>query len=137
MLAGSLLAIVLLNKNLYCDRICPFGAAQDGVNTIAGSRKQITLRWTRLKWIPRILALGIMVLGLLYQNPTRFNYEIYSVFFKLIGSVFQISLLSLVLLSSLFLVRPWCHLLCPVKPVLEWIRMMRNWILAPAKNKKS
>ncbi|MCD6333656.1 MAG: hypothetical protein J7L89_10340 [Bacteroidales bacterium] len=39
--------------------------------------------------------------------------------------------------AALFLVRPWCYLLCPVKPVPEWIRMMRNWIFTPGKNRKS
>lgn len=128
LLGGTIILILLFNKNLYFDRICPFGAAQECINNIGGAKVQLTRKRAWLRWIPRLLALALIILALLFRNPTKFNHEVFSTFFKLIGTSFQFGLLILVLISSLFLIRPWCNLLCPVKPVFDWIRMVRNWI---------
>ncbi len=127
LLAGTVLIILLINKNLYYDRICPFGAAQQCVNVISGTKRHIRSRY--ITWFQRILVLVIISISLIFQNPTRFNYEVFSAFFKIIGTVFQFSLLIIVLLSSLFFVRPWCNVLCPIKPVMDFIRMIRRWVV--------
>lgn len=129
LLGGTLLMIILLNKNIYCDRICPFGAAQQCINAISGTKRHPTNKRRYLVWIQRILVLTVIAASLLLQNPTRFNYEIFSAFFKLIGTIFQFSLLIIVLLSSLFLIRPWCNLLCPIQPVTDFVKMIRNWVV--------
>jgi uncharacterized protein with FMN-binding domain len=129
LLGGTLLMILLLNKNLYCDRICPFGAAQQCINAISGTKRHPTNGKRFMVWFQRILVLLVISASLILQNPTRFNYEVFSVFFKLIGTVFQFSLLIIVLLSSLFLVRPWCNILCPIKPVTDFVKMVRGWVV--------
>ncbi len=134
LLGGTLLMIILLNKNIYCDRICPFGAAQQCVNAISGTKRHPINKQRFLVWIHRILVLSVITASLLLQNPTRFNYEVFSAFFKLFGTIFQFSLLILVLLSSLFLIRPWCNLLCPIQAVTDFVKMVRNWVV-PANDK--
>lgn len=129
LLGGTLLMILLLNKNIYCDRICPFGAAQQCVNAISGTKRHPTNKRRFLVWTQRLLVLAVISASLLLQNPTRFNYEVFSAFFKLIGTIFQFSLLIIVLLSSLFLIRPWCNLLCPINPVTDFVKMVRNWVV--------
>ena len=47
----------------------------------------------------------------------------------LIGSNFLFVLLGIVLVASLFIRRPWCSYLCPLRPVTDLIRLVRNWIL--------
>jgi hypothetical protein len=127
LLAGTVIFILVMNKNIYYDRICPFGAAQQCINVVSGTKRQIRNKY--ITWFQRILVLVIISISLIFQNPTRFNYEVFSAFFKLIGTIFQFSLLILVLLSSLFFVRPWCSTLCPVKPVMDFIRMVRVWVM--------
>lgn len=129
LLAGTLIFILLLNKNIYCDRICPFGAAQQCVNAISGTKKHPTKNNRYLVWIQRIIVLSVLVASLLLQNPTRFNYEVFSAFFQLIGTILHFSLLIIFLLGSLFLIRPWCNLLCPIKPVTDFVKMMRGWVV--------
>ncbi|MFC2121903.1 4Fe-4S binding protein [Bacteroidota bacterium] len=44
-------------------------------------------------------------------------------------------LLGIVLITSLFIKRPWCDFLCPVNPVFVYIRKLRNLILEPWRKK--
>ena len=53
-------------------------------------------------------------LALLYRNPGLSSYEVFGTAFRLEGSNFQFALLAIILLSSLFLYRPWCRHLCPL-----------------------
>jgi polyferredoxin len=82
-----------------------------------------------LKWLQRGLAWGAILIALLYRNPGVTSFEIFGTMFELIGSAVQFGLLALVLLTSLFIRRPWCTYLCPLHPVDEFIRMIRKWIL--------
>ncbi len=129
LLIGSLSFILLLNKNLYYDRICPFGAAQECLAAIGGAKKQLRDKKNSIRWVPRILALSILILAVLFRHPSSVNYEVFSAFFQLVGNSLQFVLLVLVLISSLFVKRPWCSILCPIKPILDYIRMLRNWAL--------
>ncbi|MCL4864031.1 MAG: 4Fe-4S binding protein, partial [Caldilineaceae bacterium] len=43
------------------------------------------------------------------------------------GATFQIVVLALVLIVALFVKRPWCTYLCPIHPIVEFIRIMRQW----------
>ncbi len=129
LLSGSLVFILGFNKNLYFDRICPFGAGQECLSALSGTKRTLRDKKNKIRWIPRILALAILCLGLIFRHPSSINYEVFSAFFQLLGNSFQFALLLLVLIASLLFKRPWCHLLCPVKPVLEYIQMVRNWII--------
>ena len=129
LIGGSFTIMLLLNKNLYYDRICPFGAAQDCLAAIGGSKRQLRDKRNLIRWIPRILSLSLLTLGLIFRHPSSINYEVFSAFFQVLGNSLQFGLLILVLLSSLFIKRPWCTLFCPVKPVFEYVGMLRNWIV--------
>lgn len=128
LLGGSLIFVLGLNKNIYYDRICPFGAAQECLGALSGTKKTIRDRNNHIRWIPRILSLGLLMIGLIFRHPSSINYEVFSAFFQLVGNSLQFGILILVLIMSLFFRRPWCSLLCPVKPVFEYIQTIRNWI---------
>jgi Na+-translocating ferredoxin:NAD+ oxidoreductase RnfG subunit len=129
LVVGVLLPLVLLGKSPYCDNFCPFGATQEGLKVIGGAKQRISSKYhSYMRWIQRMLAWAAIVLALTFRNPTRFNYEVFGTFFSLTGTYFQYALLAVVLVTSLFIVRPWCNYLCPLRAVADYIRMIRQWI---------
>jgi NosR/NirI family nitrous oxide reductase transcriptional regulator len=78
-----------------------------------------------LKWFQRGLALVLIVLALIYRNPSANNYEVSGTLFGLIGTSFHFGLLGAVIIASLFIQRFWCRGICPVRPVADsllWLR---------------
>ena len=130
LLGGTLFVILVERKNLYCDRICPFGAAQECMGATGGAKVRTPPRHrTWLKWLPRILALVAILLGVFLRSPGVASYELFGTLFDFRGSGIQFLALGLVLLGSLFLLHPWCRYLCPVRPILDWIRIMREGVV--------
>ena len=129
-LAGGILVMTAAaGKNPYCDWFCPFGAAQDCLGLMGGAKNRTPERFREAaRWFQRLLALAAIVLALVMRNPSVSSYEIFGVFFRLIGSDVQFAILGLIMVASLFIKRPWCRYLCPILPVTDFIRLMRNWI---------
>ena len=129
LLAGIVLIIAVGKQSPYCEWFCPFGSAQECLGFIGGAKRRIPERYhVLLRWFQRALALSAIVLALLYRNPSVSSYEVFGAFFHLIGSSFNFALLGVVLIAALFLKRPWCSYLCPLRPVTDFIRLVRNWI---------
>jgi NosR/NirI family transcriptional regulator, nitrous oxide reductase regulator len=129
LMAGALLPLVFANRDVYCQAVCPFGATQDVLKVIGGRRRALPAKYhAGLRWLQRALAWTLIVLALLCRDPGRFNYEVFGSFFRLTGTTVQLSLLALVLTVSLFLVRPWCSYLCPLRAVSDYVRMLRRWV---------
>lgn len=129
LLAGILFVFTADNKNPYCEWFCPFGAAQECLGIIGGAKVRTPQRYRSfLRWFQRALALSAIIIALLYRNPSISCYEVFGAFFRLIGSNFHFVLLGVVLIAALFLQRPWCRYLCPLKPVVDYFRLMRNWV---------
>jgi len=129
LMAGVLLVPLATGRNPYCNAICPFGAAQHCLASVGGAMPRFSPRWRAwLRWIPRLLAWGAVLLALVYRNPALGNYEVYGTLFDLIGSHLQFGLLAVVLVASLFITRPWCNYLCPIRAVTEYLRLVRKWI---------
>ena len=70
-------------------------------------------------------AIGI---ALYLKNPGITSYEVFGAFFRLVGSDFMFILLGVVLILSLFLKRPWCSYLCPLRAVSDYVLLMNNWV---------
>ena len=129
LLAGILFVYTIDNKNPYCEWFCPFGATQECLGVIGGAKVRIPDPYhSLLRWFQRALALSVIVVALFYRNPGISSYEVFGVFFRLIGSNFQFVLLGIVLIVALFIKRPWCSYLCPLRPVTDFIRLVRQWI---------
>jgi hypothetical protein len=130
LLAGILFVYSVDNKNPYCEWFCPFGAAQECMGAIGGAKVRSTGRYRNfLKWLQRGLSFGVIFVALISRNPGITSYEIFGTLFELIGSGVQFLLLGLILLTSLFIRRPWCDYLCPLRPVGDFIRLTRKWII--------
>lgn len=120
--------ILIARKNPYCQWFCPFGAAQECLGAVGGARSREPARlrpW--LRWLPRTLALGALLLGVYLRSPGQAGYEVFGTLFGLVGGTTQFALLGLVIVASLFVLRPWCRYLCPVGAVLDFLRMLRDW----------
>ncbi len=128
LLGGLMLFLIISNRNPYCESFCPFGAAQECVAAVGAARATIPARPLQaLRWAQRGLAWLAIVLALLLRNPGISSYEVYGALFGAVGSPLQFSLLALVLIAGLFFRRPWCRLLCPLRPVTDLVRLGRGW----------
>ena len=129
LIGGILFSLTVANKNPYCEWFCPFGSAQECVGKIGGAKPYSIPRYTPfLKWFQRGLALTAIIIALLYRNPGISSYEIFGTMFDLKGTIPQFFLLALVILVSLFVHRPWCRYLCPLKPLETFIRFLKTWV---------
>ena len=130
LIGGILFVFTVDNKNPYCEWFCPFGAAQECMGAIGGAKPGRAGRYKNfLKWLQRGLAWMAILLALLFRNPGLTSYEIFGTFFDLKGTTFQFALLGIVLVTSLFVRRPWCTYLCPLRPVTDLYRAFRKWII--------
>lgn len=120
LIAGLLLFKTEKKWNTYCYDFCPFGACQEVVGAIGGA-KPAKIKWREtLRWLQRILVIAAVSMALIYRNPGFSSFEIFGTLFSLEGSNFQFVVLAIILLSSLFIRRPFCNYLCPLhKNTLE------------------
>lgn len=130
LIAGILFVFSVDNKNPYCSWFCPFGAAQECMGAVGGAKARSAGRYRGfLKWLQRGLAWAAIFLALIYRNPGISSFEVFGTLFKFIGSGYQFAILGIILVASLFIYRPWCNYLCPLRPVEEVIRKIRKWII--------
>lgn len=129
LIGGIIFVFTADNRNPYCEWFCPFGAAQECMGLIGGAKPRFTKeQYLVLTWVQRGLAWLAILLALLLRNPGVSSYEVFSTLFKLYGTAFSFVVLGLVLLTSLFIHRFWCRVLCPMRPVEGFIRLVRGWI---------
>jgi NosR/NirI family transcriptional regulator, nitrous oxide reductase regulator len=118
------------NKNPYCEWFCPFGAAQECLAAIGDAKTVSPGRFKNvLLWTQRGLAWLAIILAILFRNPSLTSYEIFGTLFDFIGSTWQFALLGIILVTSIFILRPWCNYLCPIRPVMDLYRTFRKRII--------
>lgn len=138
LIGGIIFVFTIDNKNPYCEFFCPFGAAQECMGAIGGAKNASLGRFKDTwKWIHRGLTWLAIIIALVFRNPGISSYEIFGTLFKLVGNNFQFILLGMVLVVALFIKRPWCHYLCPLHPVEEFIRVIRRWIKELWQNRRT
>lgn len=129
LMAGVLLPMLLVEKSPYCDTFCPFGAAQECLKVIGGGKKKVPKSTHRyLKWLQRFLAWAAVVVALIFRNPAYYNYEVFGTFFNLTGTYVQFALMAVVIFAALFLTRPWCNYLCPLRAVADTLKQIRRMV---------
>lgn len=129
LMAGVFLLLILEKRNIYCERVCPFGAAQEGLAVIGGGKLKLPAKVSRwLRRLQRFLAVSAIGIALYLRNPGLTGFEVFGAFFRLVGSNFLFILLAVVLILSLFIKRPWCNYLCPNRAVTDYVVLMSNWI---------
>lgn len=137
LLGGIFLVLTIDNKNPYCSWFCPFGAAQECMGLVGGAKNISTGKFKNVfKWAIRAITLFAIITALLLRNPGVTSYEVFGTLFKLTGSNFQFAILGIVLVSSVFIKRPWCNYLCPMDSVANHYTHVRRLIINKWKRKK-
>ena len=138
LLGGIFFVFTVDNKNPYCEWFCPFGAAQECLGVVGGAKTRSPGRFKLLlTWVTRILAWLAVVVALIFRNPGLTSYEVFGTLFDLTGTTFQFAVLGIILLSSLFIRRPWCTYLCPLRPVTDLYRAFRRRIVELWRKRKT
>ncbi len=129
-LIGGIIFVTTVDaKNPYCAWFCPFGAFQEVVSKLTDVKVFRPKGWKNfLQWLPRVLALTAIVLGLIFRQPGVVGYEPFATLFDLRGTGLEWILLVLTIIASLIFYRPFCNFLCPIDPVIGYIGAMRRWI---------
>ena len=100
---------------VFCGKVCPKGTIQELLY-----RKEFKVRvpdkpdlW--LRRLPYVVLLAVIVSPILFHHQL-FNSHIspFKVIFNLMGSPFAVGFLIVILLSSVFIFRPFCSYICPV-----------------------
>jgi polyferredoxin len=137
LLGGTFLVLTIDKKDPYCPWICPFGAAQECMGLVGGAKYRSPGKFKNVfKWALRIIVLFAIIIALLLRNPGITSYEVFGTLFKLTGSNFQFAILGIILVSSMFIKRPWCNYLCPLTPISDHSAHLRRLILNQWKKKK-
>lgn len=130
LIVGGLIVFIFTNKRVYCNWICPFGATQECLNLVGGTKKVIKGKAKLyFDWVQRTAALIAIILALYFRNPVKINYEIFGAFFDLTGSSVLFIVTAVYVVSAIFIKRPYCNTLCPITPVLDYLGMIRKWIM--------
>ncbi|PSW04297.1 4Fe-4S binding protein [Photobacterium lipolyticum] len=118
--------ILVFNKNVYCQSLCPFGATQECLGKI-GNAKAVTFKHGFFVWFPRVILLATLCFGVYFRNPASFSYEPFGIMFGMIGPLYLFVLTVLVLITSLMVRRPWCRSLCPMNAMTDFLKFNKNW----------
>ncbi len=137
LMGGTLLAIIIGGKNIFCYSICPFHAVQILLQKISGINFKMPKKFTRyLRKTPLILLWVSLILILISQNPTIAAYEPFALLFSLKGVGIQWYILPASLIGSMFVSDFFCNFFCPVGAGFGWLRKNRNQIIKKVTNKK-
>jgi len=137
LLGGIFLVLTINNKNPYCAWFCPFGAAQECMGQIGGAKPRPVGKFKDIsKWALRTIVLFAIIAALLLRNPGVTSYEVFGTLFKLTGSNVQFAILGIILVSSMFIKRPWCTYMCPIRPVTDHFTHIRGLIINRWKKRK-
>ena len=128
---GLLVILLTSGKNPYCSHICPFGAMQEILGRL-GKAKPLKTRAVYLWiWLQRSVAWIAILIALATRNPGISDYVVFGAAFQLTGSHIMFILLGSMIILSLVVHRPWCNFLCPVRPVTDYIKTVRNKLIKP------
>ena len=128
LLIGGIIFVTTVDaKNPYCYWFRPFGAFQETLAQLTGATVCRPRQWKDfLVWLPRILALAAIVLGLIFRQPGLAGYEPFATLFDLRGTAVEWGLLVVTILTSLIIYRPFCNFICPIDPIVEFISAARR-----------
>ena len=128
---GTLIAIIVLAKNIWCYKLCPFYAMQFFLNKVSGTRIKLPAHISA--YAPRIASflLWLSLLTIfLTRNPALGSFEPFSMAFSLNGEGLQWFLLPASIIGAFFIPTFWCRYFCPLGHGLNKILSLRKKLLA-------
>ncbi len=127
---GTLAAIVITGKNVYCFRICPFYGIEFFLGKIGGGKlKPSKTILRRSKFVMNFLLWLSMMTAFLSSHPALGSYEPFAMMFSLDGVGIQWFILPLALIGSFFTSAFWCRFFCPCGHALTKLIQFRKKIV--------
>jgi Na+-translocating ferredoxin:NAD+ oxidoreductase RnfG subunit len=127
---GTVATILLLGKNVYCFRICPFFGVQFILGKISGSRLQLPpVLLNQSKTVINVLLWLALMIIFLSSHPSLGAYEPFAMMFSLQGIGVQWYILPITIIGSFFLLNYWCRFFCPAGHVLSNIMRLRKDVI--------
>lgn len=119
----ALIPITYLFGRVYCGWICHLGAIQEFIYLPAKIKMFQSEKAQRIMRAIRIVFLIALVIQLFVTKTNLFkHYDPFKVAFNLIGTnTLSWVLLALLLVSSVFIYRPFCKTVCPIGLILGWV----------------
>ena len=137
LVAGTVLGIIFLGKNVYCYRVCPFYGIEYFLQKISGMKlnpSRALLKRARFL-VNFLLWLSLMII-FLSKHPALGSFEPFAMMFSLNGTGIQWFILPLALIGSFFMSTFWCRFFCPCGQALTKMIQIRKSILNLVQPKK-
>lgn len=122
----SLVVPPLTKHNLYCNQLCPHGAAQ---RLVKGRLKQwqVPAKLQRiLRNVPGVSLVGIVLATIFVANFNAANFEPFNAYIWAVAGVSSIALAIFSLVVSLKIPMAYCRFGCPTGRLLEYSRRTRQ-----------
>ncbi|XUX00045.1 MAG: 4Fe-4S binding protein [Dehalogenimonas sp.] len=117
-------------KNFYCYWLCPFAAVQEVTNKVGRVRLKPTPEWhKRLQYVRYLLLWVVLMLTLIFMNPSLATFEPWGTLFSQLGTYDQWLLLILTLAFSFVVFNVWCNYACPVGAFMDMVLKIRKGAL--------
>lgn len=122
LVVGTVATIILIGKNVYCYKICPFYGIQFVLNKISGNRFHPTSAiLKKTKMVANFLLWLALMLIFLLQLPSAGAFEPFAMMFSLEGVGIQWYILPLSIIGTFFISLFWCRFFCPAGNILSWL----------------
>jgi Na+-translocating ferredoxin:NAD+ oxidoreductase RnfG subunit len=119
-LSVSLLMPLLGKRKYYCNWICPYGSAQELLGKLPVPKVEISKRGAEwMTWIRRVCFGTLFVLLWMGVGRDVLGYEPFSLFQPQAAAPAVLIISGVILLSSLFVHRPWCRCFCPLGELMD------------------
>jgi hypothetical protein len=112
-------------RALYCQHLCPHGALQELLHTIAPSRWRIALPRgidAGLRWLPPLLLAVVLAVTILILPLDLAGIEPFDAYLVRTAGIATISIAIAGLVASLFVPMAYCHYGCPTGALLNFVR---------------
>ena len=119
-LGVSLLMPLLGKRKYYCNWICPYGGAQELLGKFPVPKIEVSQRGTKwMTWMRRACFGTLFVLLWMGVGRDILGYEPFSLFQPSAAAPAVLIISGVILLSSLFVHRPWCRCFCPLGELMD------------------
>ena len=137
LVAGTVLGVIFLGKNVYCYRVCPFYGIEYLLQKVSGIKlnpSRVLLKRARII-VNFLLWLSLMV-SFLSKHPALGSFEPFAMMFSLNGTGIQWFILPMALIGSFFMSTFWCRFFCPCGQALTRLAQFRKSVINRFQSKK-
>jgi hypothetical protein len=125
LVAAALIVPWTSGRALYCQHLCPHGAAQELLHTIAPRRWRTALPHgldAGLRWLPPLLLAVVLVVTILILPFDLAGIEPFDAYIVRTAGFASLAIAVTSLVASLFVPMAYCHYGCPTGALLNFVR---------------